>query len=281
VERTVVEAPAPGGSLAVWLRGDGPRVLLLHGGPGLSGDYLDRLAEEELGEGWRIAGYQQRGLSPSTEEGPFTVAGHVADAVAVLDALGWERAWVIGHSWGGHLGLHMAVAVPHRLTGLLAIDPLGGVGDGGLERFEQTLQDRTPPDDRERARRLDERAMRGEGTEADALESLALYWPAYHARRDAVPPMPPMRSSVACYAATMASIHAELPGLEARLGGILMPVGMVAGAASPMPAEHAAGATARRIPGAWLEVVEGAGHFPWLERPGCVRAAARRLAAQA
>jgi hypothetical protein len=31
------------------------------------------------------------------------------------------------------------------------------------------------------------------------------------------------------------------------------------------------------IPGAWIEVVEGAGHFIWVERPGAVRAALRRL----
>src|SRR5918911_1695681 len=88
------------GRLAVWTRGgDGPCVLLLHGGPGLS-DYLEGLADER-GDGWNIAGYQQRGLAPSTEDGPFTVARHVADARAVLEALGWQRAYAIGHSWGG------------------------------------------------------------------------------------------------------------------------------------------------------------------------------------
>jgi pimeloyl-ACP methyl ester carboxylesterase len=34
---------------------------------------------------------------------------------------------------------------------------------------------------------------------------------------------------------------------------------------------------ADRIPGAWLEVVEGAGHFVWVEAPGAVRASIRRL----
>ena len=34
---------------------------------------------------------------------------------------------------------------------------------------------------------------------------------------------------------------------------------------------------AERIPGAWVEVVEGAGHFTWVEAPGAVRAALRRL----
>jgi hypothetical protein len=50
-------------------------------------------------------------------------------------------------------------------------------------------------------------------------------------------------------------------------------------AAPPMPVEKSARQTVARIPGAWLEVVEGAGHFPWLERTGCARAALERLVA--
>lgn len=274
-----LEVEVAGGRLAVTVRGDGPPVLLLHGGPGLS-DYLDGL-EDELGVSRRTARFQQRGLEPSTEAGPFTVARHVADTVAVLDALEWERALVVGHSWGGHLGLHLAATRPERMSGLLAVDTLGAVGDGGSARFERTMFERTPPAHRERAQRLDEKAMRGEGTPAEGLESLALVWPAYHAKRDAPPPMPPLRMSVEGYGGTMASVQEELAGLEARLPTIRIPAGFVAGAQSPMPADEASGATARRIPGAWVEVVEGAGHFPWLERPGRVAAALRRLEAGA
>ncbi|HSC92352.1 MAG TPA: hypothetical protein VLB86_11915 [Gaiellaceae bacterium] len=36
---------------------------------------------------------------------------------------------------------------------------------------------------------------------------------------------------------------------------------------------------AERIPDAWVAVVEGAGHFVWVEAPGAVRASLRRLAA--
>jgi proline iminopeptidase len=46
-----------------------------------------------------------------------------------------------------------------------------------------------------------------------------------------------------------------------------------------MPHEQAAAATVRSIRGAWLEVIDDAGHFPWFERPGCVRAALQRLTA--
>ena len=163
---------------------------------------------------------------------------------------------------------------------MLAVDPLGGVGDGGLERFGAELAARTPAADRERAEALDERAMRGEGTEQDMRQSLARFWPAYHARRDAPPPMPPLRVSIPCYAETLESVQVELPALDARLPDLALPVGFVAGAKSPIPVDDASGATAARIPGAWLEVIDDAGHFPWLERPRCIAAATRRLVDQ-
>ena len=39
-------------------------------------------------------------------------------------------------------------------------------------------------------------------------------------------------------------------------------------------------ATAERIPGAWVVLEADAGHFPWVERPGCVVAAVDRLAGE-
>jgi pimeloyl-ACP methyl ester carboxylesterase len=38
---------------------------------------------------------------------------------------------------------------------------------------------------------------------------------------------------------------------------------------------------ADRIPDAWVEIVDGAGHFVWVEAPGAVRASLRRLTATA
>ena len=277
MERVSNTAEVPGGRLAGWRQGEGEPGLLLHGGPGLAYGYLDGLAAD-IGEGWETATYQQRGLEPSTTEGPFDVPRAVADAEAVLDGLGWERAWVVGHSWGGHLLLHLAVAAPERLLGGLAVDPLGGAGDGGTERFEHELLARTPEEVRERAKELDDRAMRGEAGPDDLVESMRLLWPAYFASAgDAMPFPPDMRPSIPAYAGLWASLNDALPALEAALPAIRVPMGFLAGAGSPMPADVAAGATARAIPGAWLDVVEGAGHFPWHERPGCVRAALQRL----
>jgi pimeloyl-ACP methyl ester carboxylesterase len=255
--------------------GAGPPVLLLHGGPGLGFDYLRDLADE-LAQENDVAWYQQRGLEPSAADGPYSVAADVEDARRVLDALGWEQAYVLGHSWGGHLALHVAEAMPERLLGVLAVDPLGAVGDGRWPEFDEEMLRRTPEPVRARARELDELATAGAADDELALEGLRLVWPAYFADPERAPPMPELRIASKRSAEMGRSILAELPALEAGLPQIRVPVGFVHGSRSPMPPAASTDA-AERIPGAWVELVEDAGHFVWVEAPGAVRASLRRL----
>ena len=257
--------------------GHGPRVLLLHGGPGLGFDYLRDLADELAAEN-EVAWYQQRGLAPSAIDAPASVAADVGDARRVLDALGWQQAYVVGHSWGGHLALHVAAAMPERLLGVLAVDPLGAVGDGRWPEFDEEIFRRTPEPVRERAREIDELSIAGAVSEELALEGMRLVWPAYFADPGRAPPMPELRIATERSAEMVPSIFEELAGLEARLSGIRVPVGFVHGSRSPMPLAASTDA-AERIPGAWVEVVDGAGHFVWVEAPGAVRTSLRRLTA--
>jgi pimeloyl-ACP methyl ester carboxylesterase len=208
--------------------------------------------------------------------GPYSVAADVADAGRVLDALGWPSAYVVGHSWGGHLALHVAEAIPDRLLGVLCVDPLGAVGDGGWAEFDEEMFRRTPESSRDRARELDERSTAGTADAELALEGMRLVWPAYFGDPDTAPPMPELHMATERGTAMMPSIIAELPLLEAGLPGIRVPVGFVHGSRSPMPLGASTDA-AERIPGAWVDVVEGAGHFVWFEAPGAVREALRWL----
>jgi pimeloyl-ACP methyl ester carboxylesterase len=88
--------------------------------------------------------------------------------------------------------------------------------------------------------------------------------------------MPDLRIASARSAQMGPSIMAALPALEAGLPQIQVPVGFVHGSRSPMPLGASTDA-AELIPGAWVDVVDGAGHFVWVEAPGAVRAALRRL----
>jgi pimeloyl-ACP methyl ester carboxylesterase len=275
--RETFQAPVDGGVLGGYVDGAGPPVLVLHGGPGLSVTTVDGLVAD-LVPAYRVATFQQRGIEPSLLDGAFTIDEAVADVGAVLDHLGWEQAYVLGFSWGGHLAFWVAARLPGRLLGVLSVDPLGAVGDGGNAAFEAEMAARTPPADRDRAAELDRLAQHGDVSEELALESLRLFWPAYFADPSTAPAMrEPMRLSIPAYAGLFGDLVARLPELEASLPSITVPLGVVVGDRSPMPSS-AGRDSAERIPGAWTEVVEGAGHMTWHERPGAVRQALDRLA---
>jgi proline iminopeptidase len=278
-EREEFEVAVAGGALSGFRTGSGSPVLLLHGGPGLSFGYLEGLVGELAGA-FCVAAYQQRGLAPSTTEGPFTVAQAIDDVVSLLDGLGWHQAWLVGHSWGGHLALRVAAAHPDRLLGALAVDPLGIVGDGGMAAFESEMIARTPKEARDRAYELDQQAMAGEGTAEQALESLELVWPAYFADPEQAPPMPATTLSVDAYAGILGEVADSAEAAIAELARGTVAYGVLAGASSPMPWGQAARASVEISPRAFLTVIPGAGHMPWYESPGCVLAALTRLTSQ-
>jgi pimeloyl-ACP methyl ester carboxylesterase len=266
---------AEGGELGGWVESSegGRPTVLLHGGPGLSFDYLGALADE-LGAGFRAAAFQQRGLSPSTLQGPFTPAQAIADVIAVLDGLGWERAAIVGHSWGGHLSLRVAAAHPERVDVALAIDPLGLAGDGGRAAFEAELGARVP---RERRARLAE--LENDDSAAGALEALEIFWPGYFADPASAPPMPPMRMSIEAHFGIMGEVAEGAAEAAAQLARGGARYGVICGSASPIPWGQAGLATAELAPGGTFVLVPNAGHFPWLEVPGSVRGALTALTA--
>jgi proline iminopeptidase len=260
-------AATPTGDLVGTVGGEGPPVLLLHGGPGLS-DYLGLLADE-LRDAYTVATYTQRGLAPSTEDGAMDVASHVADALRVADHLGWDRPVLGGHSWGGHLTLHVIAAHPERFAAALVIDPLGAVGDGTMAEFVAAIEARVPPANLPRLAELDVLEKAGPLPSDLLLEQLRLAWPAYFADPATAPEMPAMGISPR-QDEVWSDMLASLPALESRLAGCLVPTAFVHGALSPIPV-RASTESAAVMRDATVDVVPDCGHFIWLDAPGAVR----------
>jgi proline iminopeptidase len=258
-----------GGTITGWQQGEGLDVLLLHGGPGVS-DYTESLAAE-LEDGYAVTRYQQRGLTPSTTQSPFDVETHMADAIAVMDGIGIDKAYLLGHSWGGHLALHLAIAHQDRFLGLVPIDPLGAIGpDGGVEEMGKIMDERIGPEQAVRAAELDARATSPEGSPEDAAEAMAITWAGYFASPDKVLPMPPFRISSRCNDATFESIfaHLEAETLVRRLGEVHLPTVFVLGADSPLRPRHNIATAALMLNATYH--IESTGHMVWMERVGCV-----------
>jgi pimeloyl-ACP methyl ester carboxylesterase len=137
-----MRVPVAGGELTVRVWGDGPRtVLALHG---ITANHLAwRGVAERLPVGIRLVAPDLRGRGDSRLPGPYGMAAHAADAVAVLDALGVHAAVVAGHSMGAFVALVLADRYPDRVARLLLVD--GGPplpmppGDTDDERIEAVI----------------------------------------------------------------------------------------------------------------------------------------------
>jgi pimeloyl-ACP methyl ester carboxylesterase len=106
--------------------GEGPAVLLLHGGLGDSG--LWEPVVPLLAQRFRTIRTDLRFFGRSV--GPAVPWSWQEDAIGVLDELGVERAALVGLSLGGKLALDIALAYPERLWAVVGVAPGLGGHDG-------------------------------------------------------------------------------------------------------------------------------------------------------
>lgn len=98
-------------------RGAGPAVLCLHGAGGSHRHWGHLLAG--LSERAQLIAVDLPGHGRSAPPGRASVAAYAAAALALLDALGLERATVAGHSMGAATALELACARPERVERLV------------------------------------------------------------------------------------------------------------------------------------------------------------------
>jgi proline iminopeptidase len=119
--------------------GDGPAVVVLHGGPGAHHDYLlpqyDRLARRRS-----LLYYDQRGggRSPVPREVPVGWREQVTDLDALRGHWGLERLTLLGYSWGGLLAVLYALEHPQRVE-RLALVSAAPVTAAWRDEFERRL----------------------------------------------------------------------------------------------------------------------------------------------
>jgi lipase len=107
--------------LHAWGPPDGPPVLVVHGVTNTGARYR-RLAEEQL-PGYRVVAPDLRGHGGSTWDPPWSLDRHVEDLAETADAASVRGAAVVGHSFGGLLGMALAAPRPDLVDRLALIDP--------------------------------------------------------------------------------------------------------------------------------------------------------------
>ena len=100
--------------LATWSHGDGPPVLLVSGLGGRA-VFWDPVVPA-LSRTFRLITHDHRGTGASTKSiMTYSVAQMAGDVLALMDALGIEKAHMVGHSTGGAITQHIALHHPERL----------------------------------------------------------------------------------------------------------------------------------------------------------------------
>ncbi len=120
------------------VRGVGEPVLLIHLSVIADGLAYPLYARQEIAGRYRLVHFHRRGYGLSTRGTvPLTVAREAADAAALLRHLDIRRAHIAGHSFGGQIGLQLAVDAPDLVQSLALLEPSLPVVPSGGARLQQ------------------------------------------------------------------------------------------------------------------------------------------------
>lgn len=125
--------PVVGGKYKVWTKkvGSGAvKVLVLHGGPGFSHDYLEALESFLPEAGIEMYYYDQLGSNNSDQPDDmslYNIARFVEEVEEVRRGLGLEHFVLYGQSWGGMLAIEYALKYQQHLRGLVISNMIGSI----------------------------------------------------------------------------------------------------------------------------------------------------------
>lgn len=105
---------------------NGVPIFVLHGGPGFSHTYLKSSTQawKKLSKNRPIIFYDQRGTGKSTiidSVGTCTLVDQINDLEALRNKLGFSQIIILGHSWGGFLGMAYTARFPEYVKNLILV----------------------------------------------------------------------------------------------------------------------------------------------------------------
>lgn len=245
----------PDGELKYEVTGRGLPLLMLHAGVADSRMWEPQVAV--FADTFQVIRCDLRGFGHSAlPDGPFA---HYEDVLALLNALGVERAWLMGASFGGRIAVDFCLSYPDRVRGLLLVAPaLGGMPDSPeMEAFgeqEDALLEAGKVDEAAALNVTmwvdgpfrDDRAVAPEiRAQVAAMQKQAFLQP--------IPPNAALR-------------WAEPPAME-RLEEIRVPVLLLSGGLDVPVFTHLAETMAQRLPRVRHVIFPDAGHLVSLENP--------------
>jgi pimeloyl-ACP methyl ester carboxylesterase len=263
---TPTEIELHGHRVCFRLRGQGPLVVLIHGITGRSDQWepaIEHLAAEHTVLAPDLLGHGES----AKPRGDYSLGAYASAVRDTMVALGHDRGTIVGHSLGGGIAMQFAYQFPERCERLVL------VSSGGLGRdVHPLLRAATLPGSElvlpllthDRVLAVGEAIARAIGfLRLQAGTDLAEIARGFGSLGDAE-----------ARSAFIQSMRAVLDPGGQRVSALdrlylaeSLPSLIVWGGADPViPVAHGRAAH-RAMPGSRLEVLEGVGHFPQLERP--------------
>lgn len=254
---------------AAYGREGGERLLILHGGPGASHDYLlpQMLA---LGEDRDLLFYDQRGGGRSRPEGgaPITWPDHVDDLDRLVREFSLEPLSIVAYSWGALLALLYTAAAFDgaalvRPARLVLIDPAPSTSAYRREFEEEFARRQESEPIRSMREELQSSGLRERDSEAYRQRAFELSVAGYFADPGRARDLTPFRVIGKVQQSVWESLGEY--DIAQNLRAVDCPVLIVHGRQDPIPL--ASSERVARALGAQLVVLADCGHVPYVERP--------------
>ncbi|HWF74607.1 MAG TPA: alpha/beta hydrolase [Solirubrobacteraceae bacterium] len=245
---------------------EGVPVLYLHGSPTSSDDWIPFL-ERTGGIAPDLPGF---GRSSKSGHLDYSPAGHAGFLERFLAELGIERFKLVAHDWGAGGGLALAQRHPRRVERLVLCDAVPLLDGFEWRRLGRLW--RTPAIGEfamgSISRWMLARWLRSGSVRPEAWtkEHLATVWDQFdHGTQRAI-----LRLHRSADPSRLAAAGLGLEELD-------MPALILWGERDPWFAPELAHRYGERLPAAEVEVIEAAGHWPWLDRPEIIERVAAFL----
>jgi proline iminopeptidase len=262
------------------VQGKGPPLLVIHGGPGLSHEYLHQL--DVLTDSYTLLFYDQRGCGMSTTEiGPetITIDAFIEDIEAYRKACNYDTVSILGHSWGGFLAMQYAIRYPEHIHTLILSNTMPCASDDCMSFFQEYTR-RLEPFQEEITKIKESKAFCEHDPEAVETYYRLIFKTYCHDSKMAEKLSLSM-SKNACkggaeVAAILRKVFMEPFSLYEKLETLNIKTLIIHGESDPIPC-NAVKKIHESIPGSHFVVLKACGHFPYVEQPEAYFAQIRKF----
>ena len=277
---TTMHVEVDGARLFVRSVGTGTPIVVVHGGPGMSHDYLAPQLIELLADDYRLIFYDQRasGRSSGIEDTTrLTMAQSVEDLEQLRLALGLEQMNLLGHSFGGLLAMYYATEHPNAVGTLLLVDTSPASWALNFPYFRRTIAERQDEGIRRELAAIT--ALPGARSDPGAMTRYyrTFFRTFFHdPRLSEQLELGIDEQWLANFDVTNSRVWASIGeyDIHERLPRIQAPTLILHGTSSVISLEGAE-AIAARIPRSRLVALKDVGHFPYIEAPLAFAAAVK------